>query len=243
MKTENMVTVLNLIRESTMNNILLFKNLSYFRWCLLFVFLCRRPKPGSQVLNPTSALQCCFSFCHTTKQTSSMYTYIFFFLSIPPYPQSHPSRSSRSTDLSSVCYTQLPTSYPFYTRQCICVSATLPIHPPLPFQFGDVGQFISHLQPQFSHLLNGNNLHQRGALRINQACVYSTWHRLNITQEFYLFPMHLSRLCYLVFSTQSYRQAQSFIISNTSIGFYPQHVFQPQLIYRRKQNRKWFKVY
>lgn len=33
----------------------------------------------------------------------------------------------------------------------------------------------------FSHLLDGNNLHQRGAMRINQARVYSTWHKVNMT--------------------------------------------------------------
>ena len=98
MKTENMVLVL-FIRESTMNNIRFFKNLRSFRCCLLFVFLCKRPKPGSQVLNPSSAFQCCVSFCSTTKQISSVYTRILFFMSTPPYPQSHPSRSAQSTEL------------------------------------------------------------------------------------------------------------------------------------------------
>ena len=94
MKAENMVLVL-FIRESTMNNILFFKNLRSFRCCLLFVFLYKRPKPGSQVLNPSSAFQCCVSFCSTAKQISSVYTCILFFVSTPPYPQSHPSRSAQ----------------------------------------------------------------------------------------------------------------------------------------------------
>ena len=50
------------------------------------------------------ALQCHVSFCCTTVWISFMYTYTPFLLSLPN-PQSHPSRSSQSTELRFLCYT------------------------------------------------------------------------------------------------------------------------------------------
>ena len=62
------------------------------------------------------ALQCCISFCCTIKSISYMYIYmcvyiyiyihIHSFLDLPPtLPPLYPSRSSQSTELSSLCYT------------------------------------------------------------------------------------------------------------------------------------------
>ena len=50
------------------------------------------------------ALPCCVSSCCTTMWITE-YTYIPFLLSLPPTSLSHPSRSSQSTELSSLCYT------------------------------------------------------------------------------------------------------------------------------------------
>ena len=51
----------------------------------------------------------------------------------PPYIPPRPSRLSRSLGLSSLCYAELPTSYLFYTRECILFSAAISVDPTLPF--------------------------------------------------------------------------------------------------------------
>ena len=48
-------------------------------------------------------------------------------------PPSFPSRSSESSKLSPLCYTELPTSRLFHTWQCIYVNAALSICPTLSF--------------------------------------------------------------------------------------------------------------
>ena len=56
-------------------------------------------------------LQCCVNFCYTTKWLNCSYTYIPSLMALSPPPASHPSESSQSTELSSLCYIQqLPTS-------------------------------------------------------------------------------------------------------------------------------------
>ena len=59
------------------------------------------------------ALQCCAGFCHTTMWINHKYVYIYIyssFLNLPPiHSPSHSSRSSQSTGLSSLHYTE--TSY------------------------------------------------------------------------------------------------------------------------------------
>ena len=50
-------------------------------------------------------LQCCVGFCYTTMQISHNYTYISSLLSLPPLNPSHPSMSSQSTRLDSLCDT------------------------------------------------------------------------------------------------------------------------------------------
>ena len=53
-------------------------------------------------------LQRCDCYCHITMQTSHTYTYIPFFLSLPPLLPSHPTKSSQRTRLGSLCYTETP---------------------------------------------------------------------------------------------------------------------------------------
>ena len=63
-----------------------------------------------------------------------IYTYIPCFWSLPPTPPlTHPSSSSQSTKRISLCYTQLPTSYLFYTWSWIYVNSTLATCPSLFF--------------------------------------------------------------------------------------------------------------
>ena len=52
--------------------------------------------------------------------------------SLPPSPPTHPSKLSQTQDWVP-CFKQLPTSYVFYTWQCICFSAALSVCPALSF--------------------------------------------------------------------------------------------------------------
>ena len=80
------------------------------------------------------ALPCCIGFCHTRMRIRHNYIYIFISLyytyvyvyispSSASLPPSHPSRSSQSASLGSLCYTQLPSSCLFHTQYCTRVSA------------------------------------------------------------------------------------------------------------------------
>ena len=77
-----------------------------------FIHLIRIPfsfygiqKDGNLFLNwSIVALECCVRVYCTTKWIGYMYPYIRSLLSLPLTPPSRPSRSSRGTELSSLCY-------------------------------------------------------------------------------------------------------------------------------------------
>ena len=87
------------------------------------------------------ALQCCVGLCHTTVWISHNYIHIYWApLSLPPFPLSHPSRSSQSTRLGSLYYTT--TSYQLfvvqmvvYICQCYFLSSSYLVLPSLYPQF------------------------------------------------------------------------------------------------------------
>ena len=113
------------------------------------IFLPAEPsgKPSTQLLKPKVkesfflislfffncivVSQCCVGLCCTTKGISYMCMYIPSVLGFSPTPpalSSHPSRSSVSIELSSLCYTA--GSYPLsvlHMVACIC-NPNLPIH-------------------------------------------------------------------------------------------------------------------
>ena len=79
-------------------------------------------------------LQCCVGFCHTTVQIMHNDTHTLLSLAFP-LPRSHPSRSSQSVRLGSLCYTE--TSHQLSVLHlivCICwccflhSSRSLPLH-------------------------------------------------------------------------------------------------------------------
>ena len=74
-------------------------------------------------------------FCYTA-EVNQLSVCLYSSLSdlLPTLLPSHPSRSSRSTKLSSLRCTAIPTSYFFYTWQCIYVKPNLPVHPTLPLK-------------------------------------------------------------------------------------------------------------
>ena len=78
-----------------------------------------------------TALQCCVSFSCTTMRISCMYTYSPSLMSLPPTP-SHRSRSSQSTELSSLCCSFQLAIYSIhggvYVVTCQCCFLYLP-HP------------------------------------------------------------------------------------------------------------------
>ena len=79
-------------------------------------------------------LQCCISFLLYNEVTRLHIRNI-----LSPLP-AHPSRSSRSPELRSLCCEQLPTSCVLHAWQCRRVSATLPVGP-------------THLSPTCPHAL------------------------------------------------------------------------------------------
>ena len=87
------------------------------------------------------ALQCCVGLCHTRVWISHNYIHIYCApLSLPPFPPSHPSRSSQSNRLGSLYYTT--TSYQLflvnmvvYICQCYSLSSSYLVLPSLYPQF------------------------------------------------------------------------------------------------------------
>ena len=81
-----------------------------------------------------TALQHCSSFCWTATRISHMHTGVCLFLSLlacipSPHSPVHPSRSSPSTELGSLCYTAAPHQLPVYTRRCVCQCCSQSVPP------------------------------------------------------------------------------------------------------------------
>ena len=79
------------------------------------------------------ALQCRVSFCYTATWISHMYMYIPLVLHLPPTLSFHPSMSSPSTELSSLCCTAAFAWLSIVQWQCINVTAVLSGPPTLSF--------------------------------------------------------------------------------------------------------------
>ena len=97
--------------------LLLFHSLKKFNWRII-------------------ALQCYVGFCYTTVQIRYKYTYIPSLLSLPPNSTSHPSRSSQSSRLGSLCCTatshQPSTLHKIeYICQCYFLHLSHSLPPPL----------------------------------------------------------------------------------------------------------------
>ena len=82
------------------------------------------------------AVQYSIGFCHRTRQISHNYTFITSLLSLPPFPSSHPSRSSEGTSWASVLHTNFSLAICF-THGSIYMSIPLPPFAPffLPLLF------------------------------------------------------------------------------------------------------------
>ena len=94
------------------------------------------------------ALQCCVGFCHTTADISHNYTYILSLLSHPPLHASHPSRSSQSTSLGSLCNSFSPAIC--FTRDSVCTSMPLSLFIPLSLSLTvSMSPFSTSVSPPF----------------------------------------------------------------------------------------------
>ena len=64
-----------------------------------------RSQSQTRLTNFTFKIFTMLSFCPKTVQISHNYTYILSLHNLPPFPASHPSRSSGNIKLGSLCYT------------------------------------------------------------------------------------------------------------------------------------------
>ena len=99
-------------------------------------------------------LQCCAAFCQTSTWISHRHTYVPFLLNLPPTPIPTPPLQDVTGHQRVI--QRLPTGYPWYTRECTCISATLSGLPTSPSPSVSISVFSMSVSP----LLPCKQVHQ-----------------------------------------------------------------------------------